>query len=90
MHHIYPITHHAQAVAHKGAVLIGPPVLREYLINYARPLVYSTALPLTSLAAIRHAMRFVRAADKERAHVFGMFLSLCVYGDDLYQDVLKA
>ena len=34
------------------AVVVGPPILREYLINYARPLIYSTSLPHHSLLAI--------------------------------------
>jgi 8-amino-7-oxononanoate synthase len=60
-----------QAVAHKGAVMVGPPVLREYLINYARPLIYSTALPLTSLLAIRASLRMVYLADAERQRLKG-------------------
>ncbi|KAJ3099266.1 hypothetical protein HDU96_010763 [Phlyctochytrium bullatum] len=41
-----------KAVGAHGAVLIGPKVLRSYLVNYARPLIYSTSLPLHSLVAI--------------------------------------
>lgn len=29
-----------------GAVVVGSETLRSYLINYARPLIYSTSLPL--------------------------------------------
>lgn len=36
-----------------GAVVCGSSVLRAYLWNYARPFVYSTALPMHSLVAIR-------------------------------------
>jgi 8-amino-7-oxononanoate synthase len=60
-----------QAVAHKGAVMVGPPMLRQYLINYARPLIYSTALPLTSLLAIRASLRLVFAADDARKTIRG-------------------
>ena len=36
-----------------GAVVCGSRLLKEYLVNYAYPLVYSTALPHHSLMAIR-------------------------------------
>ena len=42
-----------KAVGSHGAVVVGPSVLREYLMNYARPFIYSTALPMHSLLAIR-------------------------------------
>jgi 7-keto-8-aminopelargonate synthetase-like enzyme len=45
--------------------------MREYLINYARPLIYSTALPLTSLLAIRASLRMVYLADAERQSLKG-------------------
>ncbi|CCH56313.1 8-amino-7-oxononanoate synthase [Fibrisoma limi BUZ 3] len=36
-----------------GAAVVGPAVLRDYLINFARSFVYTTALPPHSLLAIR-------------------------------------
>lgn len=36
-----------------GAAIVGPAVLRDYLINFARPFIYTTALPPHSLLAIR-------------------------------------
>lgn len=35
------------------AITLCSPLVREYLINYARPLIYSTSLSFPSLAAIR-------------------------------------
>lgn len=29
-----------------GAVIVGSSTLKEFLVNYARPLIYSTSLPL--------------------------------------------
>jgi 8-amino-7-oxononanoate synthase len=34
-----------KALGCHGAVCVGPPQLREYLINYCAPLIFSTALP---------------------------------------------
>jgi 8-amino-7-oxononanoate synthase len=36
-----------------GAVVCGSTVFRDYLVNYGYPVIYSTALPLHSLATIR-------------------------------------
>ncbi|CAJ1445151.1 unnamed protein product [Effrenium voratum] len=57
-----------KAMGCHGAAALGPQVLREYLINYAWPLVYSTSLPLHSLVAIRMAYGFLRteAAWRQR------------------------
>ena len=41
-----------KALGVHGAAVVGPAVLRNYLINFARPFVYSTALPPHSLLAI--------------------------------------
>lgn len=35
-----------KALGVHGAVVVGSSVLRQFLINYARPLIYSTSLPL--------------------------------------------
>lgn len=41
-----------KALGCHGAAVVGSPVLKEYLLNYARPLIYSTSLPPHSLACI--------------------------------------
>ncbi len=38
-----------------GAIVMGSPLLRDYLINFSRSFIYSTALPLRSLVAIKEA-----------------------------------
>ncbi|OBZ84465.1 putative 8-amino-7-oxononanoate synthase [Choanephora cucurbitarum] len=42
-----------KALASHGAVVLGSQTLRQYLINYARPLIYSTFMPYSSLASIK-------------------------------------
>jgi 8-amino-7-oxononanoate synthase len=51
--------------AHGGAV-IGSQVLRETLINFSRPFIYSTALPAHSLLAIDAAYEYLPSALEER------------------------
>ncbi|KAF2703197.1 PLP-dependent transferase [Pleomassaria siparia CBS 279.74] len=42
-----------KALACNGAVILGSELLRHYLINYARPLIYTTFMSYPALAAIR-------------------------------------
>jgi hypothetical protein len=35
-----------------AAIILGSPLLRHYLINYARPLIYTTFMPYPNLVAI--------------------------------------
>lgn len=42
-----------------GAVVLGNKLLRDYLINYSRSFIYTTALPLNSILAIKKAHRFL-------------------------------
>ncbi|KAH3905856.1 hypothetical protein HBH56_214480 [Parastagonospora nodorum] len=42
-----------KALASNGAIILGSHTLREYLINYARPLIYTTFMAYPALVAIR-------------------------------------
>ncbi|MGE0560828.1 MAG: aminotransferase class I/II-fold pyridoxal phosphate-dependent enzyme [Flavobacteriales bacterium] len=42
-----------------GAAVLGSKLLREYLINYSRAFIYTTALPLPSILAIKNAHEFL-------------------------------
>ena len=58
-----------------GAVVCGSKTLREYLINYARPVIYSTFLPLHSLVCISCAydtMSNQKVGAHLRKHCFGI------------------
>jgi 8-amino-7-oxononanoate synthase len=46
-----------KAVGCHGAIVLGNDTLREYLINFSRAFIYTTALPETSVRAIRDAYR---------------------------------
>lgn len=46
-----------KALGVHGAAVVGSSLLRDYLINFARPFIYTTALPPHSLFAIRCAHR---------------------------------
>ncbi|UFH55220.1 8-amino-7-oxononanoate synthase [Spirosoma sp. KNUC1025] len=55
-----------KALGVHGAAVVGPRVLRDYLINFARPFIYTTALPTHSLIAIRCAHEYVKAQSSAR------------------------
>lgn len=42
----------SKALGSHGACVIGSRMLKEYLINFSRPLIYTTALPLSALSLI--------------------------------------
>lgn len=44
-----------KALGVQGAAVLGSDILRKYLLNYARPFIYTTALPFSSLVSIRSA-----------------------------------
>jgi 8-amino-7-oxononanoate synthase len=50
-----------KALGVHGAAVVGSALLRDYLINFARPFIYSTALPPHSLLAIRCAHNLLHA-----------------------------
>lgn len=49
-----------KAIGAHGACVAGSATLRNYLINFARPFIYSTAMPPHSLLAIKHAFLFIQ------------------------------
>jgi 8-amino-7-oxononanoate synthase len=58
-----------KGVGYRGAIVIGSETLREYLVNFARPFIYSTAPDLLTLRYIDHAYRLMADAHDERARL---------------------
>ncbi len=52
-----------------GAVVLGSAQLKKYLINFARPFIYSTSLSPTSVNAIAASYKIFPFLDKERTHL---------------------
>lgn len=55
-----------KAVGSHGAVILGSEVLKQYLLNFARSFVFTTALPAHSLQAIAQAYQRLAKADNLR------------------------
>ncbi len=56
-----------KAAGCQGAVVAGSALLREYLVNFARPFIYTTAPPLHDMAAIRASVRYFSGQNGLRA-----------------------
>ncbi len=61
-----------KALGFRGGVVIGAAELREYLINFSRPFIYSTAPDLRSLDMIRLAYELQAGMEVERAKLRGL------------------
>lgn len=53
-----------------GAVVAGSKNLRDYLINFARPFIYTTALPVHDLAVIKMAVSYFSKLNEVRQQLF--------------------
>lgn len=54
-----------KALACNGAIILCSPLIRQYLINYARPLIYTTFMSYPALAAIKASYAFLAAGKTE-------------------------
>lgn len=61
-----------KALGVHGAIVLGSNLLREYLINHSRSFIYTTALPLHSLVAIKCAYEQMASSDDERQQLFSL------------------
>lgn len=58
-----------KALGCHGAAVLGSQDLKDFLINFSRPLIYTTALPPAAVAAIQQAYDRFPAMDAERHHL---------------------
>ncbi|KAF2766318.1 PLP-dependent transferase [Teratosphaeria nubilosa] len=54
-----------KALAANGAILLCSPMIRQYLVNYARPLIYTTFMSFPALAAIRASYMYMATGKTE-------------------------
>jgi 8-amino-7-oxononanoate synthase len=58
---------YGKAMGCHGAVVVGSEILRNYLINFSRSFIYTTALPGYSIEAIKHAYQLLIETDQKEA-----------------------
>lgn len=54
-----------KALGCHGAIVLGSNLLREYLVNFARPFIYTTAAPFHQMAAIKMAYQLLQQSGPE-------------------------
>ncbi|CAH0023099.1 unnamed protein product [Clonostachys rhizophaga] len=54
-----------KAIGASGAIVLSSPVVREYLVNYARTLIYTTAMSFPNLASIRVVYDFLASGSSD-------------------------
>ena len=59
-----------KAMGIHGACICGSQQLIDYLINFARPFIYSTSMPMSHFAAIESAFKFIGTQENERNRLF--------------------
>ncbi|KAK0444606.1 aminotransferase [Desarmillaria tabescens] len=55
-----------KSIGLSGAVILTSPIIRKYLVNYARPLIYTTSMPHLHLIAIRSSFELISGAEGDR------------------------
>ncbi|CAJ0842012.1 9830_t:CDS:2 [Entrophospora sp. SA101] len=72
-----------KALASNGGAILGPKVLKSYLLNYARPLIFSTFLPYNNLIGIKCAYKIMSSElgdqSNSRHHNSGRLLQKSGY-----------
>jgi 8-amino-7-oxononanoate synthase len=58
-----------KAMGIHGAAIVGSDALKNYLVNYARSFIYTTALPESSVNAIQKSYELIPSLHKERMHL---------------------
>jgi 8-amino-7-oxononanoate synthase len=68
---IVPIRIHTygKAMGCHGACVISNKIVKDYLINFARPFIYTTAMPLHNLVAIELAYQFIKVNSKLQSEI---------------------
>ncbi|MER2997067.1 aminotransferase class I/II-fold pyridoxal phosphate-dependent enzyme [Pontibacter populi] len=60
---------YGKAMGNHGAAIVGPNVLRDYLVNYSRAFIYTTGLPKHALLALKCAYSLLPQLQPERERV---------------------
>lgn len=61
-----------KALGSQGAAVVGPAVLRDYLLNFSRPFIYTTALPPLTIASLTAAYQLLPQLAAERQQLFAL------------------
>lgn len=63
---------YGKALGAHGAAVVGSEKLKTYLVNFCKPFIYSTALDLHSVLAIKNGYKFLQINDKQRIKLINL------------------
>ena len=66
-----------KALGVQGAIVLGSSILKQSLLNFALPCIYTTALPFYALAAIEASYRLFPKLESERKHLQSLIDLFC-------------
>ncbi|HEX8427982.1 8-amino-7-oxononanoate synthase [Hymenobacter sp.] len=61
-----------KALGSQGAAVAGPAILRDYLLNFSRPFIYTTALPPLTISGLTAAYQVLPQLAAERKQLFAL------------------
>ena len=61
-----------KALGSQGAAVTGPAILRDYLLSFSRPFIYTTALPPLTVAGLTAAYKLLPELQPERERLFAL------------------
>ncbi|TGE08416.1 aminotransferase class I/II-fold pyridoxal phosphate-dependent enzyme [Hymenobacter fodinae] len=61
-----------KALGSQGAAIAGATVLRDYLLNFSRPFIYTTALPPLTITGLAAAYKLLPTLAQEREYLFSL------------------
>ncbi|WP_295119319.1 8-amino-7-oxononanoate synthase [uncultured Chitinophaga sp.] len=65
-----------KAVGCHGAIVLGLPVLKTFLVNFSRSFIYTTALPASAIAAVLASYNLFPSMEEERTHLLQLIRRL--------------
>ncbi len=74
-----------KALGCHGAGVVGSAVLKEYLVNFARSFIYTTALPLHAVHTISNAYNYLSAPSfsNDALHCLIGYFNACIVGSEM-------
>ncbi|MGM0392480.1 MAG: aminotransferase class I/II-fold pyridoxal phosphate-dependent enzyme [Bacteroidota bacterium] len=79
-----------KALGCHGAAILGSKELKDYLINFSRSFIYTTALPPHSVACIMEAYKSLKASDSKNSEVIKLRENISFFEEEILKNGLNA
>ncbi|MGM1057087.1 MAG: aminotransferase class I/II-fold pyridoxal phosphate-dependent enzyme [Bacteroidota bacterium] len=79
-----------KALGCHGAAILGSKELKDYLTNFSRSFIYTTALPPHSVACIMEAYKSLKASDSKNSEVIKLRENISFFEEEILKNGLNA